>query len=398
MSFAARITRKPTVEKRRTCSNCGRLGHLVSTCANPERFHNMIGIEIEGWWYDLPKATEEAKKLTGSPGRADGSIRGISTCAGTDQDNPDDYNDPDVEDCEEGCDDCPHPIARRTAPRCDRGKTDCKACGARGWEFQTKPGSVGEALRQLTQLYPDVTSRAAGMHVHMSFKEATSVTLLCSDAFFAYWKDRWEKWGTKLNVQGAFWERLRNENQYCRPNSMNDFQNKGKKDLIDNGQHNRDDRYKAINFLAYNKTRPDGQPFKTVEFRLLPMFQKGNLAVNAIETLVDIVETFLQTYQIDTEIVGQPTKLAKDKDEAVAMEPVDVDFDLPVLSYPAVTCELDIEAAFTPGETPDGTMKMLRYQEAEFYSQRAAAVQSKLSTIADPKRNKVDWETFNADA
>lgn len=388
MSFAARITRKPTIEKRRTCDNCGRLGHLKTTCTNPERHHNLIGIEIEGWWYDLPKTIEEGRRLTGSAGRRDGSIRDISSCVGTDQDNPDDYNDPDVEDCEEGCDDCPHPIARRNATRCDRAKTDCKACGARGWEFQTKPGSVGEALRQLTQLYPDVTSRAAGMHVHISFKELTSFTLLCSDAFFEYWKDRWEKWGQKLNVQGAFWERLRNENKFCRPNSMTEYAENGKKSLIDTYTTGGEDRYKAINFHAYSR-------HKTLEFRLLPMFQKGNLAVNAVETLVDIVETFLQTYKVDTDVEGKVNNLPKNKDEAVEMEPVNIDFDLPVLEYPAVTGELDIEDTFAPGPQDDGTINMLRFQVPEFYSKGAADMQAKLATIADPKRNKVNWETFD---
>src|SRR5690242_20381696 len=125
MTFAARITAKPTREKRRTCSNCGRLGHLVSTCTNPERFHDMIGIEIEDWWYDLIGAQGRARELTGSTGNRDGSIRELSSCNGTDSDDPADFEDPDVEDCEEGCDDCPHPVERTSARRCDRGKTDC---------------------------------------------------------------------------------------------------------------------------------------------------------------------------------------------------------------------------------------------------------------------------------
>lgn len=396
MTFAARITKKPTVEKRRTCNNCGRLGHLIGTCTNPERYHDMIGIEIEGYWWELPKMTAEAVKLTGTGGRTDGSLRGLSSCAGTDQDNPDDYNDPDVEDCDDpDCEECPHPVERRTAPRCDQGKTDCKSCGARGWEFQTKPGSIGEALKQLTSLYPDVTSRAAGLHVHMSFKEKTSVALLCSDAFFTHWKEQWEAWGKRMNVQGAFWERLRNENHFCRPNSIGEYKNKGKKDLIDDAAGGREDRYKAINFLAFSKISPDtGKPFGTVEFRLLPMFQKGNLAVNAIETLVDIVETYLQTVKFDTDIVQSVAKLPSGKDEAIAMEPVNVDFDLPVREYPAVECELDIESSYKAGPTDSGMVKMLRYQVPEFYSKQAANMQSKLTQIADPKRNKVVWETF----
>jgi hypothetical protein len=383
MSFAARITRKPTVEKRRTCDKCGRLGHLKTTCTNTERHHNLIGVEIEGWWYDLPAATELARKICGTPGRADGSIRGISTCIGSDQDNPDDYNDPDVEDCEDGCDDCPHPIARRTAPRCDRGLTDCKACGARGWEFQTKPGSVGETLRQLTQLYPDVTSRAAGLHVHMSFKEKTSISLLASDAFFAYWKTRWLAWVQKLNVKGAFLERLNNENQYCRPNSVAADFTKPKANIMESR-----DRYRAINFQSFER-------HGTVEFRLLPMFQKGDLAVNAIETLVDIVETYLQTAVFDTDIEGQSLVLPKNADEAITLESVKEDFDLPNTDFGSVMGEIDISSGYVPGLSPDGeTMVMLRHQIPDYYAKKAEEARAKLVTIADPKKNKVDWSQF----
>jgi hypothetical protein len=388
--FAARFTQKPTVEKRRTCTSCGRLGHLAATCPNHEKYHDMIGIEIEGWWWDLPAIQELARKLTGSAGRRDGSLREISSCNGSDEDRPDDFQDPDVEDCEEGCDDCPHPVARRTSINCARRKKDCKSCGARSWEFQTKPGSIGEALRQLTQLYPEVTSRAAGLHVHMSFKEKTSITLLCSDAFFSYWKTRWEEWGTKLNVKGAFWERLKNENNYCRPNAITEFTGKA---LVN---ANGGDRYKQINFNAIEK-------FGTVEFRLLPMFQKGNLAVNAVETLVDIVETFLQTYDLDTEIKGQETTMPKTKDAPMVLEAVIQDFDLPVAKYAPVTCEVDLETdfgnikKFKSGPTEHGTVRMLRHEVPDFLQKLASNAQDKLNTVADPKRNKVNWETFNPD-
>lgn len=387
MSFAARPTVKPTIEKRRTCSNCGRLGHLQTTCVNPERFHDMVGIEIEGWWFDLVGITNKAVELTGGGGNRDGSIRDIASCNGTDEDEGED--DPDTEDCEEGCDDCPHPIERRGTIRCARNKANCKACGARGWEFQTKPGSVGEALRQLTQLYPDVTSRAAGMHVHLSFKEQTSVSLLCSDAFFKYWKERWEKWGTKNNIQGVFWERLRNENQYCRPNTIEEDYNP--KDLV---TANKGGRYKAVNFQAYDE-------FKTVEFRLLPMFQKGNLAVSAVEQLVDIVETFLQNYKIDTDFESPPVRVPKKPDEPLVMEPVDLDFEVPVHEVPVISAEIELAEAFKVGPVldsegkPTGIVRMFRYQVADYLAGVANDASTKKTTIADPVRNKVKWETFN---
>ncbi len=384
MTFAARASVKPTIERRRTCTKCGRLGHLVTSCVNQEKHHDKIGIEIEGWWHDLIGMQRKATELTGHPGCRDGSIRDIASCAGDDEGDETDVEDPDTEDCEEGCDDCPHPVERRTAVRCSRGKTDCRACGSRGWEFQTKPGSVGEALRQLTTLYPDVTSRAAGMHVHMSFREATSISLLCSEAFFKHWDERWRKWGTKNNVQGAFWERLKEgaENRYCKPNSMGHWQ---AKDLVTN---NTGDRYLAINFKAY-------QEHKTVEFRLLPMFQKGNLATAAVEQLVDIVESYLQKAAFDTDISAPPTKISKNANEPVEMEPVNLDFDIPVNYYAPVEGEVELADTFIAGVQSPGTVRMFRYQVDAYLANASSDAATKKTQIADPKRNKVVWETFD---
>lgn len=394
MSFAAKATLRPTVEKRRTCSNCGRLGHLVTTCTNPERYHDMIGIEIEGWWWELPAMTRKANEICGTPGRRDGSIRDISSCSGDDQDDPADFEDPDTEDCDEGCDDCPHPIERRTAPSCGRHKTDCRACGARGWEFQTKPGSVGEALRQLTTLYPDVTSRAAGMHVHMSFRETSSISLLCSQKFFDYWKERWEKWGKANNVQGTFWERLKGDNQYCHVMSMdlynNTTQHPKKANTVTQVGGG---RYKAINFQAYDE-------HKTVEFRMLPMFQKGNLAVNAVEQLVDIVETYLQTVEFNDVYESDPMALPASPDEAIAMAPVELDFDVPVSEFEPVFAEVDLDDNCVMGPVldsqgkPTGTVRMFRYQVEAYLSNMAADANDKKSKLADPKRHKVNWDNF----
>jgi hypothetical protein len=345
----------------------------------------MVGIEIEGWWWDLIGMQEKARTMTGSPGVSDGSIRALSSCNGTDDGGDDD---PDMEDCEEGCDDCPHPVERANAPRCEKGKSDCKACGARGWEFRSKPGSVGEALRQLTALYPDVTSRAAGMHVHMSFKEKTSISLLCSDKFFKYWQDRWEAWGTKNNVKGVFWERLRNENQYCRPTAMSDYGNDSNKKLV---SANAGGRYKAINFQAFDQ-------HGTVEFRLLPMFQKGNLSVLAVENLVDIVETFLQNYDFSGDIIPPAVKVSGD---AILMEPVDLDFEVPAIQHPVVTAEVDLEDKCEMGEVkdsngkPTGTIRLFRYQVANYMANASNDATDKMNKIADPKRNKVVWENFD---
>lgn len=384
--FVARSTQKPTIEKRRTCSNCGRLGHLVSTCENHERHHDMIGIEVEGWWWDLPGIREKARTMCGHEGTRDGSLRDYSSCTGRDEDDPNDF-DEDTADCEDGCDDCPHPIERRNAPNCSARKPDCKVCGARGWEIRTKPGSVGEALRQLTTLYPDITSKAAGMHVHMSFKEKTSISLLCSKAFFKFWQERWEEWGTRLKVKGVFWERVRGENTYCRKTEMSEWG--GRKGLVNSVG----ERYRAINFTSFEK-------HGTVEFRMLPMFQKGNLAVLAIENLVDIVETFLQNVNIDT-VLDLKTKIGPTPDSPVELEPVISDFDLPQTVFEPVIGEVDLDEPFKCGPVlddkgnPTGVVRIFRHQVPEFYEKLAADANAKKKMLADPRANKVVWADFD---
>ncbi len=222
----------------------------------------------------------------------------------------------------------------------------------------------------------------------MSFKEPTSIAMLCSQKFFAYWQERWEKWGTKNNVQGAFWERLRNENNYCRPALIEEWGSRhpNKSDLVTGGTGG---RYKAINFQSF-------ETHKTVEFRLLPMFQKGNLAVSAIEQLVDIVETYLQTAELNTDVSSPATKFPTSKDEAVEMEPVVMDFDVPVTQYEPVTGEFEmLTEKLQMGDLGDGRVRMLRCQIAAYYQEMANSAAEQSVKLADPKKHKVAFDTFD---
>lgn len=264
----AHATRKVEPERRRTCSACGLMGHLATTCETPVRCHDKLGIEIEGFWHDLNAAKRQAEELTGRRGNSDGSLPGISSCSGDE-----DPEDP----CGCGEDDCRE--CNSTAGTCGG---NCKACGARSWEFQTRPGSLGESLRQLTQLYPDVVNVACGMHVHMSFLDKSSVTLLTSDEFFAFFRDRFKTWGERHNVKGEFWKRLNGENQYCRKNSKSDWAHGRPGCAVTESN----ERYRQVNFQAYAE-------HQTVEFRLLPMFRSAALGVAAVEELVSIVESYL---------------------------------------------------------------------------------------------------------
>lgn len=263
-SVGARETRKVDVESRKTCTRCGMVGHLGARCQRAEKLVDKLGIEIEGYWRNLPAAKTLATELCGRAGGYDGSVGDSSRCS------------------EGNC----------------RGYsstlTGCHACGAAGWEFQTRPGNLGESLRQLTSLYPDVTSPNCGMHVHMSFLDPGAISMLCSERFFVYFRSHMEAWGKKVGVRGEFWKRLANENQYCRANSETEYTRRGNARgtpaqiaktptaALVTGI----DRYRQINFAAFDE-------HKTVEFRLLPMFQSASVAVSAVEALLDTVESYL---------------------------------------------------------------------------------------------------------
>lgn len=208
------------------CSNCGRLGHRQPACTNPRKAHDRVGIEIEGFWYDRREAQRRASGL-GMSGYHDGS-------------------------CQEPSDD------------------------VAGWEFQTVPGSLGQALNQLHSLYPDKTNNSCGMHVHVSWSDPTDVTLFATQAFFDYFKARWTAWGTanQITPGSAFWRRLNGDNNFCQIN----------RDMSDR-EITRMDRYHQLNFSSWGE-------HKTIECRLLPMFYNESLAISAVQELVSIYEDF----------------------------------------------------------------------------------------------------------
>ena len=282
--MTARRTIKVERERRKTCIRCGRLGHLAPGCRASEKRIDKIGIEVEGYWFDLPAAQRVAVDITGHRGESDGSLGGAVTVGASV--TPDDTCD------DEDCDDCSSHRASRTGDQ-----------SARGWEFQTRAGSLGEALRQLTTLYPDVTSERAGMHVHMSLLHWSDFTMLASQRFYDHFATHMRAWGTRLSLRGQFWDRLEGRNQYCRPNR--EAEDHAYPGIIGSSDSGMGGKYKAINFSGYDSSR------KTVEFRLLPMFQKAAIGVSAVETLVECVETYLDRAWSSVPVsVAMPNALA----------------------------------------------------------------------------------------
>lgn len=220
-----------------SCGTCGLLGHNARTCTRSPRAHAKVGIEIEGLWNNLRETRDRANEED-LGGCQDGSVR----------QNP--------------------------------------TSNAEGYEFQTVPGTLREALSQLISFYPDETNDSCGMHVHVSFNVSTDASLLATQQFFDYFRARWIAWGEREHVwgrgspddtntaRGTFWQRLFGHNDYCRVNRSTE------RNILSM------DRYHQLNFSAWNEHR-------TVECRLLPMFKSARLGVSAVQELLAIFEDYL---------------------------------------------------------------------------------------------------------
>jgi hypothetical protein len=255
-----RLTNKEGIPAtRRACGRCGRLGHLVRTCDRPEKSHAKLGVEVEGWW--LHTRWSEVERTAANwhmSGAEDGSLA--------------------------------HDDSEET----------------RRYEFRTRPGSLGEAISQVTAIYPDKCDSSAGMHIHMSFNDVSDISLLASADFLTFFRQRWEAWGTRMGVHRSsdFWERLRGGNDYCKVVTPEMLTGASAGRIV------RADRYRQINFCSFAR-------HGTMELRLLPLFRDLKLAISAMEEWVAIVEDFLATVA--------PLMLAKfDRDLALSFDAVGV--------------------------------------------------------------------------
>lgn len=287
---------------RRACGNCGMLGHLATTCRRAAKAHIKVGVEVEGYWRrEGWEAVERAAENWHMSGTEDGSLNSHA--------------------------------------------------GFVDYEWRTRPGSLGEAINQVVAVYPDATDPACGMHVHVSFQSG-DVTALASEEFFTYFREQWEAWGRKMeiNESSQFWARLRGTNSYCRPPTITTWRGMATpvespsreirpydsadehiqavadlNGLCDEGScaecdGNRNDilaryapggRYDVSGLPAVPAPRRvvptvlsqtnrylqlnflAYEAHGTVECRLLPLFQSARLAVSAMEHLLWIYESFL---------------------------------------------------------------------------------------------------------
>ena len=273
----------PEVPTRR-CSRCRQGGHNSASCQNLPAIIDKVGIEIEGLWTETGSRRVRTAASQWHMGiSGDGSIH------------------------TRGC-----------------------SRGLYANEFQTAPGYVEAALAQLVAGYPDEVNESCGMHVHVSFLDPTVITQLMTPEFFAYFRRRWLEWGerTGLHPDCEFYSRLEGENQYCRPNDN--------RTITDNAHH---DRYFQLNFSAWHE-------HKTVECRLLPMFQHAAIGVSAVKELLSIYHDWV------TDAASEPA-YADSRLHAIPsitpnVEAIEIDVPAPA----SLVAALEVTASTPPPVTP----------------------------------------------
>lgn len=191
---------------------------------------DMVGVELEGGW----------DRANAPPGiKPDGSVSYDREC------------------CEEpgGCGDCGDMV---------------------GGEIALAPARFLRGLRtNVKKFYPDEVDNSCGLHIHMSLPDFSPLLdvrferCLFAELF---------RWGRKTPLRAAekswLWNRLKGKNSYCGRFFLSAI---GSREDVGN-------RYLAVN------TRTLHRNTKTIEIRVLPMFQTPERALSAIETVINFTE------------------------------------------------------------------------------------------------------------
>lgn len=160
----------------------------------------------------------------------------------------------------------------------------CVSLDGIGWVGEIASHPITPSAQVLGQWirrnYPDKVNDTCGIHVHVSTLWENDYAKLINRDFqvclFQFLKDFGEK--HKLGTNHELWTRLKGGRSYCKPQWKGNSQFEG----------GSDDRYTAINFMAYKR-------HGTVEIRVLPAFRDAHMAVKGIYTVIRAVESFLST-------------------------------------------------------------------------------------------------------
>lgn len=167
-------------------------------------------------------------------------------------------------------------------------------------------GSKLDFRAWMKEFYPHKVNKTCGMHVHMSFNSALTYQRLMVVSYPASVVKYCKTWATETKIpkEHCLWDRLAGNSVYCQHVFYPDEQVvPTRKDF---NQTRKGHRYTVINF-----------PFsinQTTECRLLPMFDDKEVAIAAIENLIEVTNAFLvatakKEVEFQSEVVPEESTL-----------------------------------------------------------------------------------------
>ncbi len=204
---------------------------------------NLVGIELEGGWKTLPKGTALVH---------DGSVQ------------------------------IPPPPDSISQDQATLGRFKYKLSTG---ELPSVPMQVKDFPSWMRKYYPSHVNETCGLHIHMSFKSALHYSKLMVPEFSRSMVDYIREWAEEEKIEKAhpIWERLAGTNTACQHLFHADLQA-----LQAQKGHDRralGHRYTAVGFPYSRHT--------TIECRLLPMFEDKEVAVRAVQQVINITNASL---------------------------------------------------------------------------------------------------------
>lgn len=152
-------------------------------------------------------------------------------------------------------------------------------------ELPSPPLAVEDYKQWMIDHYPHKVNDTCGMHIHMSFQSALTYQRLMDPKYPATILAYVRKWSKdqKLKDNHPIWHRLNGDSPYCRHQFTADDQVMAvDKDF---NRERRGNRYTVVNY-CWSRT-------STLECRLLPAMSSVELAIDAIDNLINITNGFL---------------------------------------------------------------------------------------------------------
>lgn len=175
--------------------------------------------------------------------------------------------------------------------------------GFRIGEIRLGPMFPAQLPKAINKCYPQKVDGTCGLHVHMSFDNLYKYSVLMVPEYQETILGYLIEWAKEEGFGSShpIWERLLSESRFCQKKFWPDEQVKAKRD---HDQLRHGHRYTVINYCW--------ESHKTMECRVLPMFDKPDVAIRAVRRVLDITNACLNILGGDREKVKDKLQLPYD--------------------------------------------------------------------------------------